>query len=144
MTANSSSMRSSSVAAVIVAGTLFAAVPACMELDTIGQPVTTTAAAASYRYVGTDDAAMRLRNARVSRDVSCDTVGQYHRYPNLDAALEARGKDSQNLLAACRTGVGDGPLEACIANVKSQPCGVLLDRVDGLTSCRRADMCLPR
>lgn len=137
-------MRSSSVAAVLVAGTLLGAVPACMELDTIGQPVSTTAAATTYRYVGTDDAAMRLRNARVSRDVSCDAVGPGHRYANLDAALEARGKDSQDLLAACRTGVGDGPLEACIVNVKSQPCGVLLERVDSLSSCRRADICMPR
>lgn len=136
-------MRSSSVAAVLVAGTLLGAVSACAELDTIGQPVSTTAAA-TYRYVGTDDAAMRLRNARVSRDVSCDAVGPGHRYANLDAALEARGTDSQNLLAACSTGVGDGPLEACMTNVKAQPCGVLLDRVDSVPSCRRADICMPR
>lgn len=138
MTAHSHSIRSSTVAAVIAAGTLLGAVPACMELENIGQPVTTT----SYRFVPTDDAAMRLRNARVSRDVTCDGVGPGHHYANLDAALEDRGRDSLAHFGACRTGVGDGPLETCIGAVKALQCGVLLDRIDSLHACRRSDICL--
>lgn len=138
MTAQSHSIRSSTVAAVIAAGTLLGAVPACMELETLGQPVTTT----SYKFVPAADAAMRLRNARVSRDVACDAVGPSHRYANLDAALAERGKDTLDFLGACRTGVGDVPLDACIASVKAQPCGMLLDRVDSLYACRLRDICL--
>jgi hypothetical protein len=138
MTAQSHSIRSSTVAAVIAAGTLLGAVPACMELQTLGQPVTTT----SHKFVPRDDAAMRLRNARVSRDVACDSVGPSHRYANLDAALEERGKDTMALLSACRSGVADLPLDACISSVKAQPCGMLLDRVDSLYACRLSDICL--
>ncbi|MBS2020509.1 MAG: hypothetical protein JST00_47070 [Deltaproteobacteria bacterium] len=125
----------------MIAGTALAAVlPACAELDTIGRPVTTT----SYRFVATDDAAMRLRNARVSRDVACDGVGAGHRYGNLDAALDDRGKSSVAHLAQCRTGVADVPLDGCIAQVKAVPCGVLVEGLDDLPACRRGDICLPR
>jgi hypothetical protein len=94
--------------------------------------------------VTSDEAVMRITNARCDREVACNNVGSDGLFIDRDACARQLGRDAYANLQAqtCAGGIDDGKLATCLADVRNERCHNPLDTIERLLSCRRRELCV--
>ena len=88
-------------------------------------------------------AVREISDARCDREERCDNVGAEKKYATrdiCDQSVENDWADDLNGLD-CPNGIVDAELEKCLAAIRDEDCGSVLDALDRFTSCTAADIC---
>ena len=112
-----------------------------------GTPLTSAPRVTSAPYVrvvSSDEAVMRLTNARCDREVACENVGSERAFVDRDACARELGHDAYVNLGPrlCPGGVDDSKLATCLADVRTERCNNPIDTIERLLSCRRRELCI--
>jgi hypothetical protein len=96
------------------------------------------------QIVSSDEAVMRLTNARCDREVACNNVGSEGVFLDRDACARQLGHDAYASLQSqlCRGGIDDAKLATCLADVRNERCNNALDTIERVLSCRRRELCI--
>jgi hypothetical protein len=89
-------------------------------------------------------AVREIAEARCDREERCENIGGGDRkYATRDLCEQSVTNDWADDLNEfeCRSGVVDAELEECLAAVREEDCGSVLDALDRFTSCSAADIC---
>ena len=86
----------------------------------------------------------RITTSRCDFEQTCNNVGPNQTYPDRSSCLtKTRGDLSTDLRAdQCPAGIDGRGLDKCVAEIRGERCGNVLDTVGRLTACRTSELCL--
>src|SRR5687767_14876156 len=93
------------------------------------EPGRTTVTGANARVVASSTAVQQIADARCSREVTCNNIGEDKRYSSTAACRERLRADTRDDLNPndCPGGVVAKELDACIAAIKTEKCDNVTD-----------------
>lgn len=81
---------------------------------------------------------------RCDREARCGNVGPREDYTSRDDCMKRIGRATRDDLNPneCPGGIEQRELDDCLAQVRSEDCGHVFDKLDRLVECRDAELCL--
>jgi hypothetical protein len=88
-------------------------------------------------------AVREISDARCDREQRCENIGADRKYATRDVCEQSITNDWADDLNGfeCPNGIVAAKLDECIAAVRDEDCGSVLDALDRFTSCSAADIC---
>src|SRR5262245_20612246 len=113
------------IGAVLAASACSHSSSAPPQTATAQTTITSAPAASSVSdrpVVSSDEAVMRLTNARCDREVACNNVGSERLFVDRDACARQLGRDAYVNLEprVCPGGIDDAKLATCLADVRNE------------------------
>ena len=95
---------------------------------------------------GTTPAAERaidgIAAARCDHEQRCNGIGPNRLYVNSEHCMRVMMEDGRRELGVCRLGIDQADLNECVNAVRQGDCSGALDKLERLTACRAAELCV--
>jgi hypothetical protein len=101
-------------------------------------------ASASMQATGVDSVSVeKLSSARCDHEEACKHVGEGQSYSSRDACMyQMRGSMAKELNSYnCPNGIDQGAVDRCMAAIRNEECGHLLDTLARIDKCRTGALC---
>jgi hypothetical protein len=122
-------------------GLSFLAVACGHSYNTRSSTETTAAAAGNDPNYASIE---KITMAKCDREERCDNVGQGKKFGTRQSCIDENRSSKRDDLRAseCPGGIDQRQLEKCVAEIRAEHCGNVLDKVNRLTACRDAALCM--
>lgn len=104
---------------------------------------TSSAELTGLNIVNNDNGVIRISNAACDREYNCNNVGAGQKYQDQNACLREIHQGVQGSLRADQCpGIDQAKLARCLADVQNERCGLALEPITRIASCRQSELCV--